>query len=96
MIISISNIGLGCKLVDITLNNKLFEFSKHKENIQTFEFVKQISEQFIILKQLTAHLIFVFFMLSLKINRNKHNICTDGQNISYHFATKFLYALDKN
>ena len=82
--------------MNITLNNNLLEFSGYKENVEIFEFVKQISEQFTILKQFTAHLIFVSFMLSLKINRNKHNICTDGQNISYLFATNFLYALDKN
>ena len=51
---------LGNDYFPITLNNNLFELSKYKENVEIFEFVKQISEQFIILKQLTAHLIFVF------------------------------------
>ena len=46
-----------------TLSNNFFEFSKYKENVEIFEFGIQINEQFIILKQLTAHLV-IFYVIS--------------------------------
>ena len=49
--------------IGLTLNNNLFEFSGYKENVEIFEFVIQINEQFIILKQSTAHLV-IFYVIS--------------------------------
>ena len=50
-------------LKNITLNNSSFEFSEYKENIEIFEFVIKTNKQFIILKQLTVHLI-LFYVIS--------------------------------
>ena len=40
-----------------------FGLSEYKENVEIFEFGIQINEQFIILKQLTAHLV-IFYVIS--------------------------------